>query len=207
MFVGLSFSVSLYLIGFAESFLSYWEFEVTKDNIRIVGSSILLAVTIITFISTLAFAPHLDRGILFGAGLSILVFLYKSMRPKVVDLSLDVDRTLHDAVASVDLHPTADIHAERSGFGHRGGNQPVKDLTTGHVEITSQNHGFAVREQGLPNDWKVWFKNANDGTVEGIRHMRKPFYGVQFHPEANPGPMDTAWIFDEFASQVKKGKS
>jgi carbamoyl-phosphate synthase small subunit len=97
-------------------------------------------------------------------------------------------------------------------FGHRSQNQPCieqGDFESSskhpHAVITSQNHGFAVREQELPEDWKVWFKNANDQTVEGIRHVRKPFFGVQFHPEANPGPMDTAWIFDEFTDQVKKG--
>jgi carbamoyl-phosphate synthase small subunit len=97
-------------------------------------------------------------------------------------------------------------------FGHRSQNQPCIEMgdfeaTLPHPKavITSQNHGYTVREKGLPEDWRVWFKNANDQTVEGIRHIKKPFYGVQFHPEANPGPVDTAWIFDEFANQVKNG--
>ncbi len=92
-------------------------------------------------------------------------------------------------------------------FGHRSQNQPcvegaIKDR--GRSVITSQNHGYAVRAKGLPEDWRVWFTNVNDDTVEGIRHVTKPFYGVQFHPEANPGPVDTAWIFDEYAAEVKK---
>jgi carbamoylphosphate synthase small subunit len=71
--------------------------------------------------------------------------------------------------------------------------------------ITSQNHGYAVQQEHLSPDWHVWFLNANDNTVEGIRHRTKPFWGVQFHPEANPGPTDTAWIFDMFADAVKGG--
>ncbi|MBD3401297.1 glutamine-hydrolyzing carbamoyl-phosphate synthase small subunit [candidate division GN15 bacterium] len=104
-------------------------------------------------------------------------------------------------------------------FGHRSHNQPCVELalnpdpeprptrrepTTGRCVITSQNHGFAVRRDGLPDDWRVWFANANDGTVEGIRHVSKPFQAVQFHPEAKPGPVDTAWIFDDFVAQVKR---
>ena len=97
-------------------------------------------------------------------------------------------------------------------FGHRSHNQPCVEIggmsnsnNGGHHRcvITSQNHGFAVREEGLPEDWRIWFRNANDGTVEGIRHVSKPFMGVQFHPEATPGPEDTGWIFDEFVRQVR----
>lgn len=66
--------------------------------------------------------------------------------------------------------------------------------------ITSQNHGYAVDSKTLPSDWEVWFQNANDGTNEGIRHRTKPFMSVQFHPEATPGPVDTAFLFDEFVT-------
>lgn len=87
-------------------------------------------------------------------------------------------------------------------YGHRGQNQPCVDAQTGRCYITSQNHGFAVDEKTLPTDWKVWFTNANDGSNEGIRHKTKPWRSVQFHPEASPGPTDTAWIFDEFLAQL-----
>jgi carbamoyl-phosphate synthase small subunit len=94
-------------------------------------------------------------------------------------------------------------------FGHRGQNQPclekVDDLYKKRCVITSQNHGYAVRGEALPEDWKIWFVNANDGSVEGIRHVSKPFMSVQFHPEATPGPTDSAWIFDEFADLVRRG--
>lgn len=83
-------------------------------------------------------------------------------------------------------------------YGHRSHNQPALDLETGRCYITTQNHGFAVDEKSLPKDWKVWFRNANDQTVEGIRHKSKPFASVQFHPEACGGPTDTEFVFDEF---------
>ncbi len=83
-------------------------------------------------------------------------------------------------------------------YGHRSHNQPAIDLETGRCYITTQNHGFAVDEKSIPKGWKVWFKNANDGTVEGIKHTSLPFASVQFHPEACSGPTDTAFIFDRF---------
>ncbi|RMF69875.1 MAG: carbamoyl-phosphate synthase (glutamine-hydrolyzing) small subunit [Calditrichaeota bacterium] len=87
-------------------------------------------------------------------------------------------------------------------FGHRSQNQPCVQVGSKRCFITSQNHGYAVDERSLPDDWEPWFFNANDGTNEGIRHKRKPFMGVQFHPEASPGPLDTAFLFDEFVSML-----
>ena len=89
-------------------------------------------------------------------------------------------------------------------YGHRGQNQPCTDLKTERCYITSQNHGFAVDGKTLPDGWEEWFVNANDASNEGIRHKTKPWRSVQFHPEASPGPTDTAWIFDEFIASMKK---
>jgi len=83
-------------------------------------------------------------------------------------------------------------------YGHRGVNQPVQDLLTRRCYITSQNHGFAVKDDSLPTDWEPWFINVNDGTNEGIRSLVKPHASIQFHPEAHPGPMDTTFLFDDF---------
>lgn len=88
-------------------------------------------------------------------------------------------------------------------YGHRGQNQPCVDVQTGRCYITSQNHGFAVDGKTLPDGWEEWFVNANDASNEGIRHKTKPWRSVQFHPEACPGPTDTAWIFDEFIGSLK----
>ncbi len=87
-------------------------------------------------------------------------------------------------------------------YGHRGVNQPVQDLLTRRCYITSQNHGYAILDGSLPADWEPWFVNLNDGTNEGIRSRFKPFFSVQFHPEASPGPRDTAYLFDDFLRLV-----
>jgi carbamoyl-phosphate synthase small subunit len=91
-------------------------------------------------------------------------------------------------------------------YGHRGQNQPCIEVGTGRCYITSQNHGYAVRLESLPRDWEPWFINANDGTVEGIRHREKPFYAVQFHPEGCPGPRDTEYLFDKFLEDIVPGR-
>jgi carbamoyl-phosphate synthase small subunit len=88
-------------------------------------------------------------------------------------------------------------------FGHRGHNQPCMDLKTKKCYMTSQNHGFAVDENSLPPEWEVTFRNLNDRSVEGITHRSKPFFAVQFHPEATPGPTDTLWLFEKFHKLVQ----
>ncbi|MCF7952734.1 MAG: glutamine-hydrolyzing carbamoyl-phosphate synthase small subunit [Spirochaetales bacterium] len=92
-------------------------------------------------------------------------------------------------------------------FGHHGANHPVRNLETEHVFVTSQNHGFAVTREGLPEELKVWFINANDTSIEGIKHKELPVMSVQFHPEAAPGPHDGAWIFDSFISSAKESRA
>jgi len=89
-------------------------------------------------------------------------------------------------------------------FGHRGANHPVKDLHSGKVEITSQNHGFAVDPSSLPSDVTVTHENLYDGTVEGFKHLTRPIFSVQYHPEASPGPHDADYLFRQFLDSMEK---
>jgi len=87
-------------------------------------------------------------------------------------------------------------------FGHRGGNHPVKDETTGKIEITSQNHGFAVADAHIPDHVEITHRSLFDGTIEGLRVKDKPVFSVQYHPEASPGPQDADYLFDRFAALI-----
>lgn len=91
-------------------------------------------------------------------------------------------------------------------YGHRSHNQPVIEVGSEKCHITSQNHGYAVDGKSLNDDWELYFKNLNDGTTEGIKHKKKPFFSTQFHPEASSGPTDTEYLFDVFVEQIEAQK-
>lgn len=92
-------------------------------------------------------------------------------------------------------------------FGHHGGNQPVMDLKTGKVEITTQNHGFAVDVDSIGSDMELTHLNLNDRTVEGMRHRRLPIFSIQYHPEASPGPHDARYLFERFVEMLRNESS
>jgi carbamoyl-phosphate synthase small subunit len=87
-------------------------------------------------------------------------------------------------------------------FGHRGANQPVLNKQSGRVEITTQNHGFAVEADSLPDELEVTHLNLNDNTIEGIKHRKLPAFSVQYHPEASAGPHDSSYLFGEFRAML-----
>jgi carbamoyl-phosphate synthase small subunit len=92
-------------------------------------------------------------------------------------------------------------------FGHRGANHPVRFEDDRRIEITSQNHGFAVRPEGLPDHWQITHVNLNDGTVEGLRHRNLPIFSIQYHPEASPGPHEGRSYFDQFIREMHVAKA
>jgi carbamoyl-phosphate synthase small subunit len=137
--------------------------------------------------------------------------------PKNLDSGLDVVRATLDAdipyfgicLGHQLLARAIGADTGKLKFGHRGGNHPVKDLRTGQVSITAQNHGFYVDGATLPvsNEWKVALVNLNDRSVEGLRHASLPIISVQFHPEASPGPWDSSNLFDNFLTMVRTRKA
>lgn len=130
--------------------------------------------------------------------------------PKMCDTTVvNVRRLLADDVPTFGICLGNQVLALAAGgdtfklkYGHRGQNQPCVQVGTKRCFITSQNHGYAVDSAALPDGWEPLFFNANDGTNEGVRHKSKPFFGVQFHPEASPGPLDTGYLFDEFIKKL-----
>ena len=131
--------------------------------------------------------------------------------PKTIAPTVEhVRRALDDRVPTFGICLGNQILALAAGadtyklkFGHRSQNQPCQEVGTRRCVVTSQNHGYAVNGSTLPQGWREWYVNANDGTNEGIRHEWKPARGVQFHPEATPGPTDTSSLFERFVEMLR----
>ncbi len=125
-----------------------------------------------------------------------------------IKLNLDGDKPIFGICLGNQILARASGHnTYKMKYGNRGQNQPVIDLITNKAYITSQNHGYAVSQEQMDNDWKPYFVNVNDGSNEGLIHKTKPFFSVQFHPEARGGPYDTSFLFDKFINLCKDRKN
>jgi carbamoyl-phosphate synthase small subunit len=132
--------------------------------------------------------------------------------PKMCSTTIkNVKRALNENIPLLGICLGSQILALAAGadtyklkYGHRSQNQPCLEAGTNRCYITTQNHGYAVNSDTLPEDWREWFYNNNDNTNEGINHISQPFFGTQFHPEASPGPDDTEFLFDMFLRAMKK---
>ena len=132
--------------------------------------------------------------------------------PELLDRSVDTAKGLIGKVPIMGICLGHQVIARSFGadtfklhFGHRGGNQPVKDLESGRVYVTAQNHGYAVDSEGLPAELEISHLNLNDDTVEGLRHRELPIMTIQYHSEASPGPHDSEYLFDRFLKMIQIG--
>lgn len=132
--------------------------------------------------------------------------------PELLDRSVDTAKGLAGKVPIMGICLGHQVIARAFGastfklhFGHRGGNQPVKDLESGRVYVTAQNHGYAVDAEALPDELQVSHINLNDQTVEGLRHRDLPIMTIQYHSEASPGPHDSEYLFDRFVELIRTG--
>jgi len=129
--------------------------------------------------------------------------------PELLDYAVDTAKSLAGRVPILGICLGNQVIARAFGgrtfklkFGHRGGNHPVRDLDTGRVHITAQNHGYAVDPDSLPPEVRVSHVNLNDATVEGLRHKSLPIMSIQYHSEASPGPLDNTYVFDKFLEML-----
>lgn len=183
-----------------------WDFG-AKDNIRreLVNRGLKVIVAPATATAEKILSYHPD-GIMLSNGpgdpaenVKIVKELKKLNRAKIPTFGICLG---HQLMALAEGAKTVKLK-----YGHRGANQPAKDLETGRVYITSQNHGYTVLSETIPANAKERFVNGNDGTCEGIDYLDMPAFTVQFHPEAAAGPLDTMFLFDKFISMINGGKS